>query len=158
VKLVLRSVRAGRTPWADEACAEYLGRTRRYFPCEEAIEPAGPPEEEGTRLLAAVPARGRLVVLDERGDDLSSEAFAELFEAAAREGTTHLVYAIGGAYGHTQGVRDRAWRVVRLSPMVLNHAVARVLLAEQVYRACTIRAGEPYHHAGAAPASSGRKR
>jgi 23S rRNA (pseudouridine1915-N3)-methyltransferase len=146
VKLVLRSVRAGRTPWADEACGAYVTRTRRYFPCEEVLDPAGTSEDEGARLLAALPPRGRLVVLDERGTDLSSEAFAALFESAAREGATHLVYAIGGAYGHPQAVRDRAWRVVRLSPMVLNHAVARVLLAEQVYRACTIRAGEPYHH------------
>ncbi len=157
MKLVVRSVRAGRTGWADEACGEYLARTRRYFPCEEVLDPAGSSEEESARLLAGVPARGRLVVLDERGKDLSSEAFAELFEAAAREGATHLIYAIGGAFGHTQAVRDRAWRVVRLSPMVLNHAVARVLLAEQVYRACTIRAGEPYHHAGSPPAASGRK-
>jgi 23S rRNA (pseudouridine1915-N3)-methyltransferase len=148
VRLVLRSVRAGRTPWADAACDAYVTRIGRYFPAEEVLDPAGTAAEEGEKLLRRVGPRARLVVLDERGEAMSSEAFAQLLERAAQEGATHLVYAIGGAFGHPPEVRARAWRTVSLSGMVLNHAVARVLLAEQVYRACTIRAGEPYHHAG----------
>ncbi len=148
MRLVVRSVRAGRTAWADDACAEWGRRIARYLPFEERLDPPGTADEDADRLLDRLPSRARLVVLDERGQDLSSEAFAGLIDAAAREGATHLVYAIGGAYGHAPRVRERAWRTVRLSAMVLNHAVARVLLMEQVYRACTIRAGEPYHHAG----------
>ena len=148
MKLVVRSVRAGKTPWADEACAGWAKRIARYLPYEEVLDPPGTADEDAERLLGKLPARARLVVLDERGDELSSEAFAALIDAAAREGATHLVYAIGGAYGHSPRVRAAAWRTVRVSGMVLNHAVARVLLVEQVYRGCTIRAGEPYHHAG----------
>jgi 23S rRNA (pseudouridine1915-N3)-methyltransferase len=148
VKLVVRSVRAGRSPWADEACQGWGARIARYLPFEELLDPPGTAEEDAQRLLGKLPARARLVVLDERGEDLTSEAFAALIDGAAREGATHLYYAIGGAYGHAPRVRAAAWRTVRLSRMVLNHAVARVLLMEQVYRACTIRAGEPYHHAG----------
>ena len=55
-------------------------------------------------------------------------------------------FALGGAYGHAPIVREKARTVLSLSSMVLNHAVARVVLVEQIYRACTIRAGEPYHH------------
>ncbi len=148
MKLVAASVRAGRTPWADEACADWSRRIARYFPFEEVAIRPGTAAEEAQRLFAQVPARGRLVALDERGATLSSEAFAGLVDAAAREGATHLVYAIGGAYGHAPEVRSRAWKVVRMSDWVLAHAVARVVLLEQLYRACTIRAGEPYHHAG----------
>jgi 23S rRNA (pseudouridine1915-N3)-methyltransferase len=147
VKLVVVSVRGGKTPWADDACEGFAGRIRHYFPFEEVVVRAAKPEAEADRVLASVPARGRLVVMDERGEDLSSEAFAALLDQAARESASALVYAIGGAYGHDDRVRAKAWRTVRLSRMVLNHAVARVVLLEQVYRACTIRAGEPYHHA-----------
>lgn len=148
MKLVAASVRAGRTGWADEACAEWSRRIARYLPFEEVAIRPGNAAEEAQRLFAHVPPRGRLVALDERGTTLTSEAFAGLVDAAAREGATHVVYAIGGAYGHAPDVRARAWKVVRMSDWVLAHAVARVVLLEQIYRACTIRAGEPYHHAG----------
>lgn len=147
MKLVVASVRAGRTAWADDAAEDYGRRIRRYFPFEELLVKPGTAAQDGARLLAAVPSRGRLVVLDERGDDLTSEQFAALLELGARESATAVVYALGGAHGHDPAVRAAAWRTVRLSRMVLNHAVARVVLLEQLYRACTIRAGEPYHHA-----------
>lgn len=148
MKLAVVSVRAGRTPWADDACADYGRRIRRYFPWEEVLLKPGTAVQDGARVLAAVPPRGKLIALDERGDELSSEGLAALLEQGARESATALVFAIGGAHGHDPRVRDAAWRTIRLSRMVLNHAVARVVLVEQLYRACTIRAGEPYHHAG----------
>lgn len=103
-------------------------------------------EEAATRTLALVPRRGRLIALDERGEDRDSLTFAALLENAARDATTALVFALGGPYGHAPGLRAQAHLVLRLSPLVLNHAVARVVVMEQLYRACTIRAGEPYHH------------
>lgn len=103
-------------------------------------------EEAASKLLALLPARGWLIALDERGVDLDSLGFSRLLTDAADQGVTTLVYALGGAYGHAASVREQARRVVRLSPLVMNHAVARVVLYEQIYRACTIRAGEPYHH------------
>ena len=146
MKLVLSAVRGGRTPWADDACADWGRRVQRYFPFEErALKPAGA-EAEAEALLSLVPTRGRLIALDERGEDITSPGLAALLERCAQDGTTTLVFAIGGAYGHAPVVRTRAWRVVRLSHLVLAHAVARVVAVEQLYRACTIRAGEPYHH------------
>jgi 23S rRNA (pseudouridine1915-N3)-methyltransferase len=147
VKLSLVTVRAGRTAWADAAAADYAARIGRYFPFAEQVLKPATPAREAERLLALVPARGRLVAFDERGDDVDSIAFAALLTRAADDGQTALVFAIGGAFGFDPEVRARASRVVRLSAMVLNHAVARVVALEQVYRACTIRAGEPYHHA-----------
>ena len=137
--------------WAADACDDYLRRLRRYGGIEIAeIKPGrgDPPAvmaDEGRRLLARVGARDRLVVLDERGLDLDTHAFAALVqEGLGAEGK--LVWALGGAFGHDPSVRDAAWRVVRLSALVLNHDLARVALCEQLYRAHTLLHGVPYHH------------
>jgi 23S rRNA (pseudouridine1915-N3)-methyltransferase len=87
-----------------------------------------------------------VVLLDERGQDLDSPGLARWLEEAARDAVTCLHFAIGGAYGHPPEAQAHVWRQLRLSSLVLNQAVARVVLMEQLYRACTIRAGEPYHH------------
>lgn len=146
MKLVISSVRGGKTPWADAAALDYGSRIQRYFPFEDRVFKPGTAEEDAARLLAAVPARTWLVVVDERGEAKTSEGVAKLVESAAQSGLTTLWFALGGAYGHADAVRSTARTLLSLSPMVLNHAVARVVLVEQVYRACTIRAGEPYHH------------
>lgn len=147
VKIVLSSVRGGKTPWADQAAGDYGARIGRYFGFEERVFKPSTGEDEAARLLEAVPSRAWLVVLDERGASMRSEGLAKLLEDAAMSGCTPLWFAIGGAFGHSPAVRERARTVLSLSPMVLNHAVARVVMLEQIYRACTIRAGEPYHHA-----------
>ncbi|GLC47927.1 hypothetical protein PLESTB_000040600 [Pleodorina starrii] len=107
------------------------------------------PEEqrvaEGQKVLKAIEGRDYVVVLDERGQELSSEGLADLV-AAAGDVNRPLVFCIGGPYGHSDAVRGRADRMVRLSSMVLNHQVALVVLLEQLYRACTILRGVPYHH------------
>jgi 23S rRNA (pseudouridine1915-N3)-methyltransferase len=148
VKLVVTGVRGPRTGWADDACADYGKRIHRYFPFEEVRFKPGTPAQEAERLFAVVPPRGWLIVLDERGEAKDSLQLAALLESGAREGATSLVFALGGAYGHDEAVRGRARLVLSLSRLVLNHAVARVVMVEQIYRACTIRAGEPYHHGG----------
>lgn len=141
MKLLVVRGRAPKTAWADEAAVDYGRRIQRYFPFEEVM-----PRAEGSEaVVGLVGERGWLVALDERGEDAPSEELARWIEQAAGAGRTRLVFAIGGAGGHPPEVRGAAWRVLRLSAMVLNHAVARVVLLEQLYRACTIRAGEPYH-------------
>ena len=147
MKIVLSSVRGGKTPWADAAAEDYGGRIKRYFPFDEVVvRPAATAQDEAHRLLKSVPARSWLVVVDERGEARSSESLARLLEDAAQSGNSTLWFALGGAFGHAPAVREKARTVLSLSSMVLNHAVARVVLVEQIYRACTIRAGEPYHH------------
>ena len=145
IRVVL--ARGGGSPWALDACKDYGRRIGRYFPFEEREFAAGAAREDAVRVRKEVPARGRLVVLDERGVDLTSPGLAELLERCALDSVPSVVFAIGGPSGHDEGLRAEAWRTIRLSAMVLNHAVARVVLYEQIYRACTIRAGEPYHHA-----------
>ncbi len=154
MKIRLITFSRGRTGWADTAAKDYGRRIARYTSFEEVQ--ARPyrgsavgegQKDEGERLLKLVRPREWLIALDERGDSLSSEAWAELLEKAGQERASGLVFAIGGAYGHGEAVRSQARRCISLSPMVLNHQVARVLVLEQLYRAWTIIRREPYHHA-----------
>lgn len=138
--------------WAETAVADYSRRLRRHGGVVEEAVRAEPfrgdveavKREEGARLLGRVGMRDPLVVLDERGEALSTTGFAQLVDVGRQRG--HLVFALGGAYGHGDAVRKAAWRTVRLSDLVLNHEIARVVLYEQLYRAMTLLAGIPYHH------------
>ncbi|MEZ4240093.1 MAG: 23S rRNA (pseudouridine(1915)-N(3))-methyltransferase RlmH [Myxococcota bacterium] len=141
-----------RCDWAGAAVADYTKRIGRMGGVAEVAvrqEPfkgdvAAVQAAEAERLLAAVPNRGRLVALDERGERLDTEGFAALVREGRDQGP--VAFALGGPYGHGAAARDRAWRTVRLSDLVLNHEVARVLLYEQLYRALTVIEGIPYHH------------
>lgn len=85
------------------------------------------------------------VLLDSRGKQMTSEAFATWLGARRDEGTQHVVFAIGPASGWSEPARKRAQLLLSLGQFTLAHALARVVLAEQVFRACTILAGHPYH-------------
>ena len=99
---------------------------------------------EGERLLAAVPAGSMLIALDERGRTVTTQGLAVMLAGWMREGT-HPAFAIGGADGHAEAVRDKADKLLSLSALTLPHGLARVLLAEQLYRAWSILANHPYH-------------
>jgi 23S rRNA (pseudouridine1915-N3)-methyltransferase len=102
-------------------------------------------QAEAERVLAAISPRERVVLLDERGRDVKSEDFAALIAAAGDEGQP-LTFLIGGPFGHGPAAAARADDSIRLSRCVLNHAVALVVLSEQLYRGVTILQGSPYHH------------
>ncbi len=89
---------------------------------------------------AAVP-----VLLDSRGKQMTSEAFAGWLGARRDEGAQHIVFAIGPADGWSEAARERAQLLLSLGPMTLAHALARLVVAEQLYRAFTILTGHPYH-------------
>jgi len=154
LKLALHYFSRGRCAWADEAAAEYSRRLNRYAPFEErkhkpdgAADRSTAQRKEAQRILEKLAPRDKLLVLDERGGTLSSRGLAELIDRSALDGVGTLTFAIGGPYGHHKLLRERADKVVKLSDMVLNHQIARVLLLEQLYRGWTILKGEPYHHA-----------
>lgn len=85
------------------------------------------------------------VLLDSRGKSMSSEAFAKWLGARRDEGTQHIVFAIGPASGWSDAAREGAKLLLSLGPMTMAHALARVVVAEQIYRAFTILSGHPYH-------------
>jgi 23S rRNA (pseudouridine1915-N3)-methyltransferase len=135
------------------AIDEYETRAARYWPLEVAevreasgrgVAPADVRAREGERLLERIPAGSSLVACDERGDRLTSTLFATMI-AAARDQARDLAFVIGGAFGLPDAVRDGASRLIQLAPWTLPHELARLVLAEQLYRAGTIVRGEPYH-------------
>ncbi len=153
MRVLVARVGKGRNRWADDACRDYLRRVRTLKVGEELVRPAtfrgdevAVRKEEGERILGLLKPGDRLVALDERGDLPTSEDFAGWIDASAKTGCGRMVFAIGGPYGHDPAVRDAAWRVLALGRWVTNHELARVILAEQLYRASTLLWGGSYHH------------
>lgn len=103
--------------------------------------------EEAKILLNTLQAGACLVVLDENGSNLSSDAFSRKLEAWKNEGVPEVVFTVGGADGHGADVLQRADMKLALGAMTWPHQIARILLAEQIYRAMTIQSGHPYHRA-----------
>lgn len=117
--------------WAEAACAEYAKRMPKGYEISRThVKP--------DRLRAALPKGARIVALDERGKDLTTVQFAALL----REPT---VFVIGGADGLDAGIKKDASVLLRLSTLTLPHALAQVVLIEQIYRAATVLTGHPYH-------------
>jgi 23S rRNA (pseudouridine1915-N3)-methyltransferase len=153
MKLTLLCVGKLRGPLA-EVVEEYEKRVARYhsFDVVEVRESthrgqtaAQVVEDEGARLLARLPPRGELLALHRPGSQMSSEQLAEYLAEAALRSLPAVTFVIGGAYGLSRQVLERADRLVSLSSMTLPHEIARLLLTEQLYRAGTIARGEPYH-------------
>jgi 23S rRNA (pseudouridine1915-N3)-methyltransferase len=94
--------------------------------------------KDESRLLAAVPKGAGVTVLDERGRDLTTTQFAKLLQVPA-------AFVIGGADGLSAATREEADTLLRLSALTLPHALAQVILLEQLYRAATLLTGHPYH-------------
>jgi len=99
---------------------------------------------EGKRLLAALPPGAELVALDERGASVSTQGLSVMLAGWMREATVPA-FAIGGADGLSEAVKERAAKLVSLSALTLPHGLVRVVLAEQLYRAWSILARHPYH-------------
>lgn len=131
--------------------AEFEARARRYFDLE-VVEvragrgtPARVVEAEGAALCARLPARHRCFVLTRTGRRMSSREIADELRDIATYGPSGASWVIGGAYGLSETVLAKADRRVSLSALTLPHELARLVLAEQLYRAGTIQRGEPYH-------------
>ena len=102
--------------------------------------------KEAEQVLAALKKEDFLVLLDERGKQLSSEGLAAMIAQRSNESVKSLVFLIGGAFGVHESVAQRAGFTWSLSPLVFPHQLVRLILAEQVYRACSIIRNEKYHH------------
>lgn len=126
--------------WALEARAEYLRRMPRGF----EVQCLGLKTETAKRLRARLPKGTRLAALDERGATLSTAQFAKQLELWRRDGDP-VAFVIGGADGLDAGFKREAELLLQLSALTLPHALAQVLLCEQLYRAASLLIGHPYH-------------
>ena len=101
--------------------------------------------EEAKTILAKTPTGAQLIVLDETGKQQTSIEFAQSIRKMQEDGSPDVCFIIGGANGHGDAVKEAAHMVLSLGRLTLPHGLARIVLAEQVYRATTIIAGHPYH-------------
>lgn len=153
MKLVLAAVGQRQPAWADAAYADFAKR----FPPEMRLElkavkaePRGSKTAEqlmaaeGARLEAAAPKGARRIVLDERGDRLTTLQLSQRLQAWQRDGRDAVIF-VGGPDGLHPDLKATADETLRLSDLTLPHALVRVLLAEALYRAWTVMVNHPYH-------------
>jgi 23S rRNA (pseudouridine1915-N3)-methyltransferase len=134
---------------------DYTGRIGHYMPFSVTVIPElrntkslsveQQKQQEGELLLRLVNSGDHLVLLDEHGKEPRSLELADWLECK-RRGGRRLVFAVGGPYGFSPAVYARADEKLSLSRLTFSHQLVRVVFVEQLYRACTIIKGEPYHH------------
>lgn len=156
MKLIFRAVGKAHEPFVKEGVDMFTKRIGNYFPVEWHIIPmpknAGNLNEtelkkkEGELILQSLTKDDYLILLDERGKQISSEGLAQFIQARANESAKNVVFLIGGAYGVSDDVTVRANYKWGLSQLVFPHQLVRLILAEQIYRACSIIKNEKYHH------------
>ncbi len=156
MKIQLWSVGKNHEPHVLTGVEDFTRRISKYFPVQWTIiapvkHAAQMAEKElkkkeGETILAMLQKEDYLVALDERGKQFHSEELSRFLEARAGESTKNLIFLIGGAYGIDDPVLLRANFRWSLSALTFPHQLVRLILAEQVYRACTIIRHEKYHH------------
>ncbi len=156
MKISFWSVGKANDTYIKEGVEEFTRRISRYFKVEWKIIPvpknAAPLSEtdlkkkEGEIISSYLAKEDYLIALEERGKQMSSEGLADFLQARANESTRQIIFLIGGAYGLDEAILKRADYKWSLSQLVFPHQLVRLILAEQVYRACTILRNEKYHH------------
>ena len=131
--------------WIQEGFQEYTRRMPPEIRVELVeLKPDRTREAEGERILDALPERATLLALDERGRSVTTLGLSVMLSEWMRDGS-HPAFAIGGAEGLSDAVKERAAKLLSLSTLTLPHQLVRVVLAEQLYRAWSILARHPYH-------------
>jgi 23S rRNA (pseudouridine1915-N3)-methyltransferase len=147
MKVIIISVGKEKDELTHDVLKHYEVRILRYLPIEWLYIPHdSTKEKEGEKILSHLKKEDYVVLLDEKGRDIKSEALAELIENRMVDSVRRMVFVIGGAYGASTPLFERANYVWKLSSLVFPHILVRVILLEQIYRALSILKGEKYHH------------
>ena len=156
MKIQFRSVGKQHENFVQEGIELFSKRISNYFPVEwsliaapknaASMEPAMLKIKEGELILAQLQKEDFLVLLDERGKELSSPGLAAFLQQRTNESVKNIIFLVGGAFGVSDAVAQRANFTWSLSKLVFPHQLVRLILAEQVYRACSIMRNEKYHH------------
>jgi 23S rRNA (pseudouridine1915-N3)-methyltransferase len=135
---------------------EYLKRLGHYVPLEKieipdlrnakSLQQNQVKHQEGREFLSKIESSDEVYLLDEIGKEFTSQGFADFFQKRFNSGGKTLVFLIGGAYGFSDEIYERANGKIALSRMTFSHQMVRMIFFEQVYRSMTILRGEPYHH------------
>jgi 23S rRNA (pseudouridine1915-N3)-methyltransferase len=157
MKIQLWSIGKDHEPYVKPGIDDFTRRISRYYPVEWTIIPTPKnaatlsqqdlKKKEAETLLESLAKDDFLVALDQRGKQMESEGLAQFIQVRANDSTKKLVFLIGGVYGLDDSLLKRADYRWSLSQLTLPHQLVRLVLAEQLYRACTIIRNEKYHHA-----------
>ena len=139
-----------------EGVKEYEKRLKHYISFESVLLPdiknsknlteIQQKEKEGEVILSQIKESDYVIILDEKGKEYSSVEFSKMIEKQMVAGLKTLVFIVGGPYGFSKQMYDRANAKISLSQMTFSHQMVRLIFTEQLYRAMTILKGEPYHH------------
>jgi 23S rRNA (pseudouridine1915-N3)-methyltransferase len=156
MKIQLWNIGKPHESYIQQGVEDFTKRICNYFPCSWTILPApknaGLMKEDDLKkneakiILPLIEDTDFLVLLDEKGKQLDSSELATFIQQRANESKKRLIFLIGGAYGVDDAIMRRANYTWSLSKLVFPHMLVRLMLAEQVYRACTILRNEKYHH------------
>ena len=156
MKFQLWSIGKAHEAYVKKGVEDFTKRISHYFPVEWSIIPTPRNtgmlsemdlrKKQGETILEWIKKDDYLIALDEKGKQLNSEEFAAFLGTKANESVKQLVFLVGGAYGLDEPVLKRANFSWSLSKLVFPHQLVRLILAEQLYRACTIIRNEKYHH------------
>ena len=145
MRLTIITVGHKMPDWVTTATQDYMKRMPADCSIEiKEIKPDLSPAKEAVKMSSAIPKGSRVIALDERGKDQTTQQLATQLTNWRQEGVD-IAFLIGGADGLDTSIKENAQALWRLSSLTLPHAMARVLLVEQLYRAWTILQGHPYH-------------
>jgi 23S rRNA (pseudouridine1915-N3)-methyltransferase len=153
LKIAIWSVGKTNDPYIKEGVDQFTKRISHYYPLEWQLispsklsDPLQIKKAEASSVLKVLTPTDILVLLDEKGKMLSSPGLAQLIQQKANQSAQKLVFLIGGAYGVNEEIKARAQFIWSISELVFPHMLVRLILTEQIYRACSILANEKYHH------------
>ena len=125
---------------------EFEMRLSPYFSIEWAFPDTGEVKDEAKKIVSLIKSGDKVFLLDERGKKLTTPDFSKIIDEGKNESAKRLVFIIGGAYGVSDEVREKADTMISLSDLVFPHMLVRVILIEQLYRANSVLIGGKYHH------------
>jgi 23S rRNA (pseudouridine1915-N3)-methyltransferase len=156
MKIQLWSVGKTHEPYVRDGIEDFTKRINKYFTAEWMIIPpvknaavlseADLKKSEAIAIQSYLQKEDYLILLDERGKQLTSPELAKQLQQLANESNKRIVFLIGGAFGVDESIFKRAHYTLSLSKFVFPHMLVRLILSEQIYRACTILRNEKYHH------------
>lgn len=156
MKITLITIGKTEDKYLIEGIDIYLKRLKHYIPFRileipelkntKSLSQEQQKSREAELIFKNIQSTDRIILLDENGKEFSSRGFSVYLNKKMLSGLQHLVFIIGGPYGFSNEVYNRSNEKISLSKMTLSHQMIRLFFAEQLYRACTILKGEPYHH------------
>ena len=153
MKISIYSVGKANDSYIKAGVDQFTKRISHYYPIDwliiapsKASQPIAIKKEEAQNIMKQMASNDVLILLDETGKMLNSPGLAQLIQQKANQSTQKIIFLIGGAYGVSDDIKKRANHTWSLSQLVFPHMLVRLILSEQIYRACSILANEKYHH------------